>query len=116
MKKIFTLNVKFDFAASHFLTDYHGKCENLHGHNYILIVSIKNALKKDVMVINFKQIKKIVNKKVIEKLDHKHLNDIFENPSLENVTSWIWEQLKSELPLKKLTLYENERCFCEFEG
>ena len=60
MANKFRLNVKFDFAASHFLTKYHGKCEELHGHNYKLIVTVEGPVKDDGMVIDFKIIKKIV--------------------------------------------------------
>ncbi|MFH1533586.1 MAG: 6-carboxytetrahydropterin synthase QueD [Nitrospirota bacterium] len=116
MAKKFKLNVKFDFAASHFLTKYHGKCENLHGHNYKLIVAIKDDVKDDGMVIDYKEIKEIVNSHVIDHLDHKHLNDIIENPSSENILVWMWEKLKDKLPLTKLTLYETENYFCEYEG
>ena len=111
-----TLNVKFTFAASHFLTEYHGKCENLHGHNYTLIVSIIGPVKKDGMVIDYKEIKKIVNGKVVEKLDHSHLNDTIKNPSSENIAVWIWNHLKNDLPLKKIKLYETDNYYCEYEG
>ncbi|NIA01942.1 MAG: 6-carboxytetrahydropterin synthase QueD [Nitrospirae bacterium] len=116
MAKKFKLNVKFDFAASHFLTKYHGKCENLHGHNYKLIVTIEDIVKDDGMVIDYKEIKKTVNENVIDLVDHKHLNDIIENPSSENILIWMWEKLKEKLPLIKLTLYETENYFCEYEG
>jgi len=112
----FKLNVKFDFASSHFLTKYHGQCEELHGHNYKLIVQIEDDIKKDGMVIDYKIIKKIVNEEVIYKLDHKHLNDILENPSTENLLIWIWDKIKNKLPLKKLTLYETENYYAEYEG
>lgn len=116
MAKELKLNAKFDFAASHFLPKYHGKCENLHGHNYKLIVTIKGNVKDNGLVIDYKEIKKIVNENVIDHIDHKHLNDIIENPSSENITVWIWEKLKEKLPLTKLTLYETENYFCEYEG
>lgn len=116
MAEKFKLNVKFDFAASHFLTKYHGKCENLHGHNYKLVVTIKDEIKDDGMVIDYKEIKEIVNKNIIDHLDHKHLNDIIENPSSENVLIWIWDKISSKLPLTKLTLYETENYSCEYEG
>jgi len=116
MAEKFKLNVKFDFAASHFLTRYHGECENLHGHNYKLIATIEDTVKDNGMVIDFKEIKRIVNENVIELVDHKHLNDIIENPSSEHVLIWMWEKLKTKIPLTKLTLYETENYFCEYEG
>ncbi len=110
------LSATFTFAASHFLTKYHGKCENLHGHNYKLIVTIEDEIKENDMVMDFKILKKIVEEKVIDKLDHTHLNDILENPSAERIVLWIWDNLKKELPLKILKLYETEDYYCEYEG
>ncbi|MBI5753559.1 6-carboxytetrahydropterin synthase QueD [Candidatus Peregrinibacteria bacterium] len=110
------LSCVFHFAASHFLTKYHGKCENLHGHNYKLIVMISDTVKEDGMVLDFKILKEKVNQFVIDTVDHKHLNDILKNPSAENVIVWIWKKLKDQLPLKKLTLYETEDYYCEYYG
>ncbi len=113
---ILKLHVTFTFAASHFLTNYHGKCENLHGHNYKLIVTIEGPIQKDGMVMDYQAIKKIVNENVIDHLDHKHLNDIIKNPSSENIAVFIWEHLAKKLPLKKIRLYETENYFCDYEG
>ena len=112
----FSLNVVSWFSASHYLSNYHGKCENLHGHNYKLIVSVKGKVKEDGMVVDYKEIKKIVQEKIIEKIDHTNLNDLIENPSSENLCIWIWENLKDEIPLSKITLFETENYFCEYEG
>ncbi len=111
-----SLSKVFHFSASHFLTKYHGKCEKLHGHNYKLIVTIKGKIEKDDMVIDFKEIKKIVTEKVIRKLDHTHLNDLLENPSIETLCIWIWKNLAPDLPLKKITLFETENSYCEYYG
>ena len=112
-----SLNVVFRFAASHFLTKYHGKCENLHGHNYKVIVTISDEIKTDGMVKDYKIIKKTVKEKVIDRLDHTHLNDILENPSSENLAIFIWDEIKKELPeLIKVRIYETEDYYCEYEG
>lgn len=117
---ILKVSREFSFAASHFLTEYHGKCENLHGHNYKLIVTIEGEVSSDGMVLDFVDLKKIVGEKVLEKLDHKHLNDVLENPSSENLAVWIWEELKDEfgggVSLKKVGLYETDNCYVEYEG
>jgi 6-pyruvoyltetrahydropterin/6-carboxytetrahydropterin synthase len=107
---------QFSFAASHFLTKYHGKCENLHGHNYKLIITVQGPLQEDGMVMDFKLLKKAVEEKVVALLDHTHLNDRFENPSAENVAVWIWDRLKGELPLAKIWLYETDTSYVEYEG
>lgn len=113
---LLSVSYTFSFAASHFLTKYHGKCENLHGHNYKLIVTIKGPLQDDGMVRDFKLIKKIVEEKIITPLDHTHLNDRFENPSAENVALWIWDQLKDDLPLAKIRLYETDTSYVQYKG
>ena len=98
MFKKMQISKEFDFAASHFLTDYHGKCENLHGHNFWLKVTVEGEVKKDGMVIDFKELKRIVKEMVIDKLDHTNLNDLFDNPSSEIIIQWIWEQLVEVMP------------------
>ena len=76
---------------------------------------MEGELKADGIVLDYKEIKKIVEEKTINKLDHTNLNDLIKNSSSENVCIWIWEQLKNDLPLKKLTLYETENQFCEYQ-
>lgn len=110
------LNCVFHFAASHFLTKYHGKCEDLHGHNYKVIVTIEGEVQDDGMVLDFKIVKSKVKEKVIKVLDHKHLNDIIDNPSAEHVAIWIWDKIKDDMPLKKVTVYETENYYCTYEG
>ena len=114
--KVCSVSVQFTFAASHFLTKYHGKCENLHGHNYTLIVTIKGPLQEDGIVLDFKLLKKAVDERVVALLDHTHLNDRFENPSAENVAVWIWDRLKGDLPLAEIRLYETDTSYVEYEG
>lgn len=111
------LSVTFRFAASHFLTKYHGKCENLHGHNYKLIITIEGPVKEDGMVMDFKIIKDTVKQHIIDKLDHTHLNDTLDNPSAENLAVWIWKHLKDHLPeLKNLLVYETDDYYCSYNG
>ncbi|BDU50448.1 6-pyruvoyl trahydropterin synthase family protein [Haliovirga abyssi] len=77
-----------EISASHKLNlTYESKCENLHGHNWIITIYCKSAeLNEDGMVIDFTHIKKLVK----EKMDHHNLNDIFDfNPSAENIANWI---------------------------
>lgn len=110
------LSVAFHFAASHFLTKYHGKCENLHGHNYKIIITVEGPVKEDGMVMDFKVIKDKVKDRVLNKLDHSHLNDTLENPSAENLAIYIWDKLKNEIPLKRIKIYETDDYYCTYEG
>ena len=104
---------EFYIDASHFLPDYDGKCENLHGHTYKLEVVVGGRIRKDGMVLDFGRIKEIVEAEVIEELDHKLLNEIIENPTAENIVEWIWKRLKKKLPLYSIKLWEGEGKWAE---
>lgn len=109
----------FEFSASHFLTKYHGKCERLHGHNYKIEVSVIGQMRKDDLVFDFVELNKVVKEKIIEILDHTHLNDRFPNPSAEVVAVWIWEQLENALKpahLFEIKLWETSTCFVTYRG
>jgi len=106
----------FTFHSAHFLPNYHGKCEDMHGHTYKMEVTIEGKPKEDGMIMDFKQVKEIVNKKVVDKLDHKLLNDVIENPSAENIAIWAWDQLKNDLNLKQIKVYETSNSYVTYEG
>lgn len=84
---------EFTFDSAHFLPNYYGKCERMHGHTYKLHVTVEGELGENGLLIDFVVLKRIVKRQVLDRLDHYTLNDIVENPSCENVTRWIWEQL-----------------------
>lgn len=82
----------FEVSASHHLTlPYPSKCENDHGHNYIITVYCKsNELTDYGMVIDFTEIKS----RIQDKLDHACLNNVFDfNPTAENMAKWIVDNL-----------------------
>ena len=107
----------FKFDSAHKLPNYIGKCSNLHGHTWELVVGCEGEVdKKTGMIIDFKEIKSIVQEKILNKLDHIYLNDLIENPTCENILLWIKKELKPGLNgLKKLVLYETDSSFCELE-
>lgn len=81
-----------EISAAHSLKlSYPSKCENLHGHNWIITVYCRSEeLNADGMVIDFSHIKEAVKKK----LDHKNLNEVLPfNPTAENIARWICDQL-----------------------
>ncbi len=86
---------EFTFDAAHFLTKYHGKCEHLHGHTYRLRVTVEGEIQANGLVIDFVILKKIVRDRIIEKFDHRSLNDYFDNPTAEIVCEYIWNELKN---------------------
>jgi len=97
---------EFHFDASHFLPAYKGKCEQVHGHTYKLEIEIKGEPDKDGMVMDFSELKGIVNENIIEKLDHRDLNELFENPTAENIAGWIFKELEKRIPVSSIKLYE----------
>lgn len=112
------LSKDFTFDSAHFLTKYHGKCENLHGHTYKLRVTVEGPVGEDGMVMDFSDLKKLVKEKVIDRYDHQNLNDFFENPSAELVAMKIWEDLAPNLPVKlhEVTLWETAESFVTYRG
>ena len=84
---------KFEISASHSLKlSYQSKCEQLHGHNWIIEVHARSEkLNRDGMVIDFGHVKE----KIQSQLDHRKLNDIFPdmNTTAENLAKWICDQI-----------------------
>jgi 6-pyruvoyltetrahydropterin/6-carboxytetrahydropterin synthase len=108
------------FCAAHFLPNHGGKCKNLHGHTYKVIVEVEGEESLDNqspgygMVIDIKVFKRLVDE-VIEELDHSHLNTQIENPTMENLTLFITKALESSLGimLKSVTVFESEGCYAK---
>ena len=104
---MFEVSAQQTFAAGHALRNYRGKCENVHGHNYRVQVTVSGEqLNAAGLVVDFVELKRLMSQ-VIERLDHQFLNDIapFDvlNPSAENLAKYFWDQisgsLKSEVPV-----------------
>jgi len=97
---------EFSFDASHFLPEYKGKCERVHGHTYRLKVVVEGEAKENGMVMDFSELKEAVNDAVMERLDHSNLNEIFENPTAEEIAEWIFKELEKRIPVSSVKLYE----------
>jgi len=111
---MFELKVTSFFSAAHSLREYKGECESVHGHNFKVEVTVSSKTLNDQgLVIDFKDLKKIVNR-VISCLDHKDLNaiDFFKvnNPSSENIAKFIYKGVSTKLGsrcyLKRVTVFE----------
>lgn len=108
----YEVRVAADFAAAHFLKDYNGKCENLHGHNYKVYAHVRGErLNEGGMLVDFSKLKKAL-RSVCDELDHKNLNDmaIFEqNPSAERIAQYIFNKILEEFRAKREDLSKNEK-------
>lgn len=94
---MFAVSVEQTFAAAHFLRNYRGKCERLHGHNYRVQLTLEGeTLDETGMVMDFTEIKRQL-KEIIEYLDHQHLNEMppFDvvNPSAENIAKYFYDEM-----------------------
>ncbi len=108
----------FEFEASHKLEGHAGKCCNLHGHRYELEVKAEGKIDINGWICDFGDFSQLIERLVIEKLDHQHLNDHFEIPTAENIAIWIFNTLKQAtqddvLNITMVRLYETRRCFAE---
>jgi 6-pyruvoyltetrahydropterin/6-carboxytetrahydropterin synthase len=113
---MYELTVKGEFAASHSLRGYEGKCKKLHGHTWHVDVVVGGTkLNKAGMLIDFKELKGCL-RDLLETFDHTHLNSLphFKtvNPTSENIAKYIFTCLKKELRgviVNKVTIWESEK-------
>ncbi|HKL48193.1 MAG TPA: 6-carboxytetrahydropterin synthase QueD [Desulfuromonadales bacterium] len=114
---MYHLTIYTQFAAAHNLINYQGDCENLHGHNWKVEVTVgARELDKAGLGIDFKILKKRTYE-MLDTLDHKYLNDLEafreKSPSSENISRYLFEQLASKLDddnvqLEKVTVWESD--------
>ena len=97
---MFEVRVEADFSAAHFLKDYNGKCENLHGHNYKVYAHVRGSeLNEGGMLLDFTRLKAAL-RAVCKELDHTNLNDFDyfkQNPSAERIAMYIYDGIVNSL-------------------
>ncbi len=119
---MYNIRVEAYFSSAHYLRDYQGKCEELHGHNWKTEAVVESKeLGKSGMVLDFNDLKTQLNK-VLEGLDHKCLNELeyFKkvNPTSENIAQYIYNSLKQQVKdLKLVTVWESHNsCASYYES
>ena len=122
---MFSVRITDTFSAAHFLREYKGKCENLHGHNWKVEIEVFSAsLDRSGMVIDFTELKAIVSE-VLKQYDHCLLNErkVFKkvNPTSENIARFLLDEIAGRLKhLRRLvkirvSVWEQERSCATFE-
>ena len=106
---MFEISVEYTFAAGHALRNYKGKCENVHGHNYKVRVTLAgDKLNSAGLLMDFVELRAEI-KRLVEKLDHHFLNDIppFDqlNPSAENLAKYICDGIEPQARGQGLQVY-----------
>jgi 6-pyruvoyltetrahydropterin/6-carboxytetrahydropterin synthase len=98
---MYEVTVEAHFSSGHYLRDYHGKCENPHGHNYRVLVTLAGEeLEPNGLLLDFKILKDIL-KPVVNYLDHQMINDLEPftrvNPSAENLAKYFFDETNTRL-------------------
>ncbi len=124
---MFEVTVEAGFSSGHYLRNYRGKCENPHGHNYKVFVTLIGAeLDHAGLLLDFKLLKQVM-RPVVDRLDHQMINDLEPfneelNPSAENLARYFYQQTSSQLAemtggrvrVKDCTLYETDTSFARY--
>jgi 6-pyruvoyltetrahydropterin/6-carboxytetrahydropterin synthase len=113
-----TVRRRFRFEAAHRLPGHAGECRELHGHSYGLSVGVEREVDPESgMAIDFSDLKRIVQREIVDRLDHTCLNDTMANPTAEMIVVWIWERLAGLLPgLAEVELHETGKCSVVYRG
>lgn len=104
----------FVFDACHFLPYHDRRCKFMHGHTYHMEICVQNrVLQETGMVIDFGELKTIVNEDVIDSFDHGFLNEYIDYPTCEMMVTWIWAVLSRRIKgLQHIKVYETDGSYC----
>jgi 6-pyruvoyltetrahydropterin/6-carboxytetrahydropterin synthase len=103
---MFEVSVEYNFAAGHALRNYKGKCENIHGHNYRVQVTVEGATLNDAgLLVDFSDLRREIGL-LVSRFDHQFINQIapFDqlNPSAENLAKYISDGVATQFQPKGL--------------
>ncbi|MBQ6189688.1 MAG: 6-carboxytetrahydropterin synthase QueD [Bacteroidaceae bacterium] len=107
---MYYLKKTFEISASHHLKlSYKSKCEQLHGHNWLITIHCKSKeLNAEGMVVDFTHIKSLI----ADRLDHANLNEILPcNPTAENIARWICDQIPQAYRVDVVESQNNEASY-----
>jgi 6-pyruvoyltetrahydropterin/6-carboxytetrahydropterin synthase len=122
---MFQVSVEETFSAGHALRGYKGKCENLHGHNYRVQVTLEGPQLDAIgLLIDFTLLKHVV-RNIIKRLDHQFINELEPftnvNPSAENMAKYFYEEIASQLEdlpagaqVKEVVIWETDTAMAKY--
>jgi 6-pyruvoyltetrahydropterin/6-carboxytetrahydropterin synthase len=120
---MFQVSIDYSFSAGHALRNYKGKCENTHGHNYKVRVTVEGPnLDSTGLLVDFTDLRREVGK-IVDRLDHQFLNDLppFDqlNPSAENIARYFAEELAPQVNqngtrIQSVTVWETDTGFATY--
>ena len=113
------------FSAAHLLSEIGGKCEELHGHNFKVEVTVGSPeLNSEGILIDFRLLKKWL-KDILDQMDHQHLNDLpffkSKNPSSENIACFLYREMQSKvadsgIKMLRVKVWESETAAVTYRG
>jgi len=124
---MFEVTVEAGFSSGHYLRNYEGKCENPHGHNYkVYVTLIGEELDPSGLLLDFKLLKNVL-RPTVDYLDHKMINDLEPfierlNPSAENLAKYFFDETVKQIAdmtsgrvrVKDCTVYETDTSFARY--
>jgi len=123
---MYEVTVQDTFSSGHYLRDYYGKCENPHGHNYrVLVTLVGEQLEPNGLLLDFKLLKRLLQP-TIKYLDHNMINDLEPftsvNPSAENIAKYFFDCTASHLlemtggrvRVKDCTIWETDTSYARY--
>lgn len=122
---MFEITVEETFSSGHALREYRGKCENPHGHNYKVQLTLQGPdLNRIGLLIDFKDVKRII-RTITDRIDHHFLNDLEPfttiNPSAENLAKYFYDSIREKLAgnaegvqLASVTLWETDTTYARY--
>jgi 6-pyruvoyltetrahydropterin/6-carboxytetrahydropterin synthase len=123
---MYRLTIEGSFSSAHQLRGYKGKCENLHGHNWKVVVTVQGETLNNIgILVDFHDLKRML-RDCLDELDHINMNEheafITQNPSSENISRYIYQDIERRLSDEKITgvtvdsctVYESETSRCTY--
>jgi 6-pyruvoyltetrahydropterin/6-carboxytetrahydropterin synthase len=123
--RMYEITITKSFAAAHVLKDIGGKCEGLHGHNFVVEVSLTaDKVSKEGLLIDFRVLKEWTDE-ILDELDHTYLNDYpyFKdlNPSAENLAKFIYDRIHDKAKsvncaVSRVMVWESDNARASYSG